>query len=95
MDLSKLQPLRDGLVVKLLPEPPTSFLITPDVAAKRSHIGQVIAVGPGKRDDKGRLKPMEVKVGMVVRFSLNDYEDGDYTLIREGDIFGMVDGKEA
>lgn len=87
--LERLRPLRDQVVIKLMPESHSELV--PDQFRDRSRTGEVVAVGPGKVDMKhGRRIPMRVKVGDRVRFSLNDFEDGDYTLIQEGDIFGFL-----
>jgi co-chaperonin GroES (HSP10) len=90
MDLSAFQPLHDGIVVQLIPELVSDVIHIPMVAENRSHVGIVVSVGPGKRREKGGRYPMDVAPGEVVRFSLNDAECGEYTLIRQGDIFGKV-----
>lgn len=92
IDPDSFQPLHDRILVKRLPEPLSMLIVAPEVAEKPTHVGQVVARGPGKRSKNGKLVPMDVQVGDIVRFSLNDLEDGDYTLIRQADVFGFVNG---
>lgn len=89
IDYRTFQPLSDRIVVQLVPDI-REHLLVPEVAQQRSHVGLVIAIGPGKRDQRGRLRPMDVKPGDLISFSLNDHEDGDYTIIRQDDVRGFL-----
>ena len=60
-----LQPLGDRLIVEALEEEATtsSGIVLPDTAKEKPQRGRVLAVGPGARNDKGEIIPMEVAVG--------------------------------
>ena len=93
----EFQPLADLLVVDpILPETQTSSgLFIPDAAQENPVEGTVMAAGPGKRDAKGNLIPMQVKVGDHVIFGTSATQDiklGDeeYLVISETNIIGIV-----
>ncbi|MFQ5354830.1 MAG: co-chaperone GroES, partial [Thermodesulfobacteriota bacterium] len=67
----KIRPLRDRLLVKRLAEEDTTKggIIIPDSAKEAPAEGEVVAVGPGKKDESGNLIPLEVAVGNKVLFS--------------------------
>ena len=68
----KLQPLGDRVVVKATEDAESrtpSGLVIPDTAKEKPQIGEVIAVGPGARDDDGDRIPMDVSVGDKVLYS--------------------------
>ena len=96
----KFRPLHDRVVVKRLAEDTKSAggIIIPDSAAEKPMQGEVIAVGPGARDDNGKLIEIGVKVGETVLFgkwSGTEVKlDGNELLImKESDIMGVVEGK--
>ena len=96
----KFRPLHDRVVVKRLAEDTKSAggIIIPDSAAEKPMQGEVIAVGPGARDDNGKLIEIGVKVGETVLFgkwSGTEVKlDGEELLImKESDIMGVVEGK--
>ncbi len=62
---AKLEPLSDRIVIKPVQEEQVlaSGIVIPDTAKEKPQQGEVIAVGPGKRDDHGERIPMEVQVG--------------------------------
>ena len=64
-DTVRLEPLADRLVIKPVQQEQvlTSGIVIPDTAKEKPQQGAVIAVGPGKRDDKGQRIPMEVRAG--------------------------------
>ena len=77
----QIRPLHDRVIVKRLEAERTtaSGIVLPDTAGEKPDQGEVIAVGPGKRDDAGKLIPMDVKV------------DGEeFLVMREEDIMGVV-----
>jgi chaperonin GroES len=86
-------PYGDRILVKPLPEDTvTSFgIIIPDTAREKPEQGKVVAVGPGKKSEDGKVIPVSVKVGDKIMFSKYGYDevriDGqDYYLIREESI---------
>ena len=68
---SKLIPLADKLVLRPIvqEEVLTSGIVIPDTAREKPNQGEVMAVGPGRRDDDGKLVPMEVTVGDRVLYA--------------------------
>jgi len=94
----KLRPLDDGVVIKQLEaeEKTTGGIILPDTAKEKPQIGKVVAVGPGKTMDNGKLMPMSVKKGDKViygKYVGNDVEiDGEkYVVLKESDILAIVE----
>lgn len=94
----KLKPLGDRVVVKPIEmESKTkSGLIIPDTAKEKSHQGKVIAVGPGKLSDDGKLEKMNVKTGDTVlykEYGGDDFKlDGEEVVIlKEEDILGIIE----
>ncbi|HUD89619.1 MAG TPA: co-chaperone GroES [Xanthobacteraceae bacterium] len=93
----KFRPLHDRVVVKRLDaeEKTKGGIIIPDTAKEKPQEGEVVAVGPGGRDEAGKLIPMGVKAGDRVLFgkwSGTEVKlDGDELLImKESDIMGVV-----
>ena len=91
------RPLHDRVVVKRLEaEMKTAGgIIIPDTAKEKPQEGEVLAVGPGARDDAGKLVPLDVKVGDKVLFgkwSGTEVKiDGqDLLIMKESDIMGIV-----
>ena len=66
----KIRPLHDRVIVKRLEEErkTASGIVIPDSATEKPDQGEILAVGPGKRDDSGKLVAMDVKVGDRVLF---------------------------
>jgi chaperonin GroES len=92
------RPLHDRVVVKRLEgeEKTKGGIIIPDTAKEKPQEGKVIAVGPGGRDESGKLTPLDVKAGDRVLFGkwsgTEVKVDGDDLLImKESDIMGIVD----
>jgi chaperonin GroES len=93
-----LRPLGDRVVVKRVEsETKTAFgIIIPDAAAEKPDQGEVLAVGPGKRNDKGDLTALTVKVGDRVLFGKYSGQTvkvaGDELLVmKEDDLFAVVE----
>ncbi|ROH93319.1 co-chaperone GroES [Stagnimonas aquatica] len=91
-----LRPLHDRVIVKRLEEEKKSAggIIIPDQAAEKPVRGEVIAVGPGKKDDNGKNIALDVKVGDTVLFgkysgSEVKVEGQDYLVMREDDIVAV------
>ena len=94
----KLRPLHDRVVVKRLDSErkTSSGIVIPENAAEKPDQGEVIAVGNGKYDDSGKLRPVGVKVGEKVLFGKYSGQtvkvDGDELLVlREEDIMAVVE----
>lgn len=94
----KIRPLHDRVIVKRLEEErkTASGIVIPDTAAEKPDQGEVIAVGPGKKDDSGKLIALDVKVGDKVLFGKYAGQavkvSGDEVLVmREEDIMGVVE----
>lgn len=93
----KLTPLEDKIIVKQA-EAQTqtaSGLYIPDNAKEKPQQGEVLAVGPGRRDDKGERIPMDVKVGDKVLYSKYggtevSYEGEDYLIVGARDILAIL-----
>ncbi len=93
----KFRPLHDRVVVKRLEgeEKTKGGIIIPDTAKEKPQEGQVVAVGPGSRDDAGKLVALDVKAGDRVLFgkwSGTEVKiDGeDLLIMKESDIMGIV-----
>jgi chaperonin GroES len=96
-DAMKLRPLHDRVIVKRVDSETktASGIVIPDNAAEKPDQGEVLAVGPGKKNDKGELSPMSVKVGDKVLFGKYSGQtvkvDGDELLVmKEDDLFAVV-----
>jgi chaperonin GroES len=93
-----LRPLHDRLLVKRLEEKEQVYggIIIPDTAKEKPQEATVLAVGPGRVTDDGKLQPIEVKVGDTVVFGkyagTEVKIDGDELLIiREDDVLGVLE----
>ncbi|QHS08735.1 co-chaperone GroES [Sinimarinibacterium sp. NLF-5-8] len=91
-----LRPLNDRVIVKRLEEEKKSAggIIIPDSAAEKPARGEVLAVGPGKKDDDGDVIPMDVKKGDVVLFGKYSgtevkVDGQDVLVMREDDILAV------
>jgi chaperonin GroES len=98
----KFRPLHDRVVVKRIDaeEKTAGGIIIPDTAKEKPQTGEVIAVGPGARDESGKLVPLDVKVGDHVLFgkwSGTEVKlDGEeYLIMKESDIMGVLEGASA
>ncbi|MGQ3357050.1 MAG: co-chaperone GroES [Phreatobacter sp.] len=94
----KFRPLHDRVVVRRIDaeEKTRGGIIIPDTAKEKPQEGEVIAVGPGGRNERGELVPLDVKAGDVVLFgkwSGTEVKiDGvDYLIMKESDIMGIVE----
>ena len=93
----KFRPLHDRVVVKRIDaeDKTAGGIIIPDTAKEKPSEGEIIAVGPGGRDDKGNLVPIDLKTGDRVLFgkwSGTEVKlDGvDYLIMKESDIMGVL-----
>ena len=92
-----LQPLGDRLIVEVLVEEETTIggIVLPDTAREKPQRGKVLAVGPGSRNDKGELVPLDVAEGDEVVFSKyggTEIKVGveDLLILRESDVLAKV-----
>lgn len=93
----KLKPLADRVVIKpsKAEEKTKGGIIVPDTAKEKPVWGEVIAVGPGRTSDDGKVIPMEVKVGNMVLYGKYSgtevtIEGEELLLMRESDIFAIM-----
>jgi len=96
----KFRPLHDRVVVRRIEEETKTAggIIIPDTAKEKPMQGEIIAVGPGARDESGKLVPLDIKPKDKVLFgkwSGTEVKiDGDELLImKESDILGVIEGK--
>jgi len=96
------RPLHDRVVVRRVEEDTKTKggIIIPDTAQEKPMQGEVIAVGPGARDENGKLQPLDVKAGDHVLFgkwSGTEVKlDGtEYLIMKESDIMGIIEKKKA
>jgi len=97
----KFRPLHDRVAVRRIDaEAKTAGgIIIPDTAQEKPQQGEVVAVGPGGRDDSGKLIPIDVKAGERVLFgkwsgSEVKIDDVEYLIMKESDIMGVLVGAE-
>jgi chaperonin GroES len=93
----KFRPLHDRVVVQRVDaeEKTKGGIIIPDTAKEKPQEGKIVAVGPGGRDESGKLTPLDVKAGDRILFgkwSGTEIKlDGeDYLIMKESDIMGIV-----
>ena len=98
----KFRPLHDRVVVKRVAEEEKTRggIIIPDTAKEKPMEGEVVAVGPGARDEKGALVALDVKAGDRILFgkwSGTEVKlDGvEYLIMKESDIMGILEGSAA
>ena len=94
----KFRPLHDRVVVKRIDaeEKTAGGIIIPDSAKDKPSQGEIVAVGPGGRDESGKLIPIDLKVGDRVLFGKYSGQsvkvDGDELLVmKEEDLFAVVE----
>src|SRR5207244_2829404 len=98
----KFRPLHDRVVVRRLDseEKTAGGIIIPDTAKEKPQEGEIVAVGPGGRDESGKLVPIDVKAGDRILFgkwSGTEVKiDGqDYLIMKESDVMGVIEGRAA
>lgn len=94
----KLKPLGDRLVVEPRERESTtaSGLVLPETAKEKPQEGEVIAVGPGRRDDDGKRIAMDVKVGDIVLYAKYGgtevkIDDKKLLILKESDVLAIVE----
>ncbi len=95
----KIRPLGDRVLIKRVAEEEKTKggIIIPDTAKEKPQEGKVIAVGKGKRNDDGKVTPLDVKAGdriLFGKYSGSEIRlDGDeHLIVREEDILGIIEG---
>ena len=98
----KFRPLHDRVVIRRIEgdEKTKGGIIIPDTAKEKPQEGEVIAVGPGARDDSGKLIPLDLKAGDRILFgkwSGTEVKiDGqDYLIMKESDVMGVIEATAA
>ena len=93
----KIRPLHDRVIVKRLDNErkTASGIVIPDNAAEKPDQGEIVAVGPGKRDDNGKVNTLDVKVGDRVLFGKYSgqtvkVEGEELLVMREEDFMGVI-----
>ena len=96
----KFRPLHDRVVVRRVEEDTKTAggIIIPDTAKEKPMQGEIVAVGPGARDEQGKIVPLDVKAGDRVLFGkwsgTEVKTDGqDLLIMKESDILGVIEGK--
>ncbi len=97
-----LKPLGDRIVVKVIEELERTKggIVLPDTAKEKPQEAEVVAVGPGGRNEKGDRIPMEVKVGdriIFAKYSGTEFklEDEEYLILRESDVLATLTKERA
>jgi chaperonin GroES len=93
----KFRPLHDRVVVRRLEqeEKTSGGIIIPDTAKEKPQQGEIIAVGPGARDESGKVNPLDVKPGDKVLFGKWSgtevrIDNEDLLVMKEADIMGVL-----
>lgn len=95
----RIRPLHDRLVVKRIAEETTTKggIIIPDTAKEKPISGSVLAVGSGKMQDNGSLRPMDVKAGDKILFGKYSgtevkIDGEDHLILKEDDVLAVIEG---
>jgi chaperonin GroES len=98
----KFRPLHDRVVLRRIEEDERTKggIISPDTAKEKPQQGEVVAVGPGARDEKGVVQPLDVKAGDRVLFGKWSgtevkIDDEELLIMKESDILGVLEGVAA
>jgi chaperonin GroES len=97
----KFRPLHDRVLIKVLDseEKTAGGFIIPDSDKEKPQEGEVIAVGPGAKNEDGKLSPMDVKLGDIVLFGKWSgtevkIDNKEYSIMKESDIMGISKSKK-
>ncbi|MCI5049116.1 MAG: co-chaperone GroES [Rickettsiales bacterium] len=100
--MTSIRPLQDRVLIRRIEddEKTAGGIIIPDTAKEKPIQGEVIAVGPGARNEQGQVLPLDVQPGDVVLFGkwagTEVKLDGEeYVIMKESDLFGIVDRNAA
>jgi chaperonin GroES len=96
------RPLHDRVVVRRLEgeEKSTRGIIIPDTVKEKPQEGEIVAVGPGARDEAGKLVPLDITVGDRILFGKWSgtevkIDGAEYLMMKESDVMGIVEGESA
>ena len=94
----KIKPLGERVVIKMLETEETtkSGIVLPGTAKEKPQVAEIVSVGPGGYDDKGREIKMEVKVGdkvLISKYAGTEVklDNLEYTIIKQSDILAVVE----
>ena len=97
----KFKPLHDRVLIEVLDssEKTAGGIIIPDTAKEKPQEGEIVAVGPGAKNEDGKISPLDVNVGDIVLFgkwSGTEVKiDGkEYSIMKESDIMGVSKSKK-
>ena len=93
-----LRPLHDRIIIKRVDESESKSaggIIIPDSAKEKPQEAEVVAVGPGKRNDKGEVTPLDVKAGdkvLIGKYAGNEVkiDDQELVIIREDEVLAVI-----
>ncbi len=98
----KLQPLHDRVIVKqdMKEQTTSSGLYLPDSAQEKPLRGKVVAVGPGRRLENGKIQAMDIKVGDSVLYGKYSGTEvtvsgEEFVILREDDVLGIIVGEKS
>jgi len=98
----KFRPLHDRVVIRRVEEETKSKggIIIPDTAKEKPMQGEVVAIGPGGRDEAGKLIAIDLKVGDIIIFGKWSgtevkIDDKELLIMKESDIMGVIEDKAA
>ena len=96
------RPLHDRILIKRIEEKETvkGGIIIPDTAKEKPQEGEVVAVGSGKKNEDGKVVPLDVKAGDRILFgkysgSEIKMDNEEYLILREEEVLGILEGKAA
>ncbi len=96
------RPLHDRILIKRIEEEETvkGGINIPDSAKEKPQEGEVVAVGNGKKNEDGKVVPLDVKAGDRILFgkysgSEIKMDDEEYLILKEEEVLGVVEGKAA
>jgi len=100
MTAKKFKPLGSRILVKRVEAQSTKGgILLPESAKEKPRQGEVVAVGPGKYDDQGKLEPMNLKIGDQVLFGsyagteVKTGEEGEFLILTEEEVLGILVAK--
>ena len=98
----KFRPLHDRVLIRRVEseEKTTGGIISPDTAKEKPMEGEIVAAGPGARDEAGKLVPLDVKAGDRILFGKWSgtevkLEGEELLIMKEADIMGIIEGQPA
>jgi chaperonin GroES len=98
----KFRPLHDRIVIRRLEgeDKTKGGIIIPDTVKEKPQEGEVVAIGPGIRDETGKLIPLDLKAGDIVLFgkwsgSEIKIDGQDLLIMKESDVMGVIEGRSA